>query len=252
MFQTPRFLQNSFSITFARISDIRRRANAVEDALHQVLPGHYTIPQVIPVPDELDPEVPRLLFGSTHGYSQILISQISLVLNVQYSPDWQADIARGEAYLRERVPPLFSVLAALHGATPLFAGLTTLARTPTRPDVTDAMLLNLLAQRTLHTDAAPDMFDLQVKTTRIVDEHFYSNVTVKNFRGWPQEQMASGVVPISTTAAVERGIELHGDFNDRYRFNESPDYTTDADSAHTIITRGIATVVQELQAVQEG
>jgi hypothetical protein len=105
MFQPPSYIQNSFSIFFPRQEMIRRRVNEFEDTLT----GRYSQPQVLPIPDELDPEVPRILFDSKHGFSQIVISQINMSLNVSYSSDWQSDIGRGRNYLTERVPTLFDL-----------------------------------------------------------------------------------------------------------------------------------------------
>jgi hypothetical protein len=68
MFRTPRYIQNSFSIIFPRVRDIRRRINAFEDLLQ----SEYTQPQVISVPDDFAPEVPRIIFESQHRYSQIV------------------------------------------------------------------------------------------------------------------------------------------------------------------------------------
>jgi len=82
MFDKAKYIQNGFNISFSRQPEIRRRANDFEDRLK----GLYFQPHIVPVPDDLDPEVPRMLFGSEHGFSQIIVSQISLVLNVTYSP----------------------------------------------------------------------------------------------------------------------------------------------------------------------
>jgi hypothetical protein len=107
MFEEPRYIQNSFSIAFSRQFDIRRRALDFEDRLK----GIYLAPFVLPVPDEFDPEAVRIVFGSQNGYSQVHISQINISLQVNYSSDWQVDIAKGQAYLIERAATLFDVLS---------------------------------------------------------------------------------------------------------------------------------------------
>src|SRR4051794_20050190 len=98
IFSTPRYVQNSFSVIFPRQLDIRRRANDFENKLS----GNYGQPQIFPMPDELEPEAPRIIFNSSHSYSQIVISQISITMNVNYSPEWQVNADLRRNYLLER------------------------------------------------------------------------------------------------------------------------------------------------------
>jgi len=132
MFEAVRYVQNSFAIAFPRQHDIRRKVNDFEDFLQTHLEGHYQQPMLIPVPDEMDPEIPRLIFGSRHGFSQIVFSQIGLSLNVDYSPDWQLDVSKGRQYLLERAPVLFDLLSILDNIKPFFSGLTTKIRLPVK------------------------------------------------------------------------------------------------------------------------
>ena len=55
MFENAKYIKNSFNIFFSRQPEIRRRANDFEDKLK----GRYFQPHIVPVPDDLDPEVPN-------------------------------------------------------------------------------------------------------------------------------------------------------------------------------------------------
>jgi hypothetical protein len=79
---------------------VRRLVNDFEDRLA----GRYGQPQTIPVPDELDPNLPRVMFQSLGGHSQVAISQVSVSLNVTYDQEWMTDELKRDSYLRERVP----------------------------------------------------------------------------------------------------------------------------------------------------
>ena len=52
MFEQTKFVNNSFSLVFPRQPQIRRMANEFEDRLKE----RYFQPQIISVPDDLDPE----------------------------------------------------------------------------------------------------------------------------------------------------------------------------------------------------
>jgi hypothetical protein len=233
MFEQPRYIQNSFSVLFPRQKEIRRRANEFEDMLKK----QYFQPQIIPVPDDLDPEVPRMIFGSEHGFSQIIVSQISIVLSANYSPDWQLDITKGKRYLLDRLPMMFDLLALLNGAKSYFCGLTTRVDLVSQENDVDILdhLVNIFIKENQN-----DIDELQLKTTRIIDNRFYSNITVQNYRLWKFEEPMQGVMRLPQKEASERGIKIVGDFNDRFSFNEKADYFSSMDCAREIIENGLS------------
>lgn len=249
MFEKARYIHNSFSISFPRRLDIRRKANEFEDALAKIGGGHYRQPHVIPVPDELDPEVPRLIFGSTHGFSQIVATQVSLSLNVTYSLDWQVDISKGKAYLLGRRSILFKLLDLLDSAIPCFCGLLTQVRMAS--EASDEAILLRLANLFVRQVDLTRAHDIEVKVVSVVEDRFYSHLTVRNYREWELPQPASGLPRFPQKRARERGVQLMGDFNDRYTFNEQSDYVSGADVAGEIIESGL-TEMEQLIALVRG
>jgi hypothetical protein len=234
MFKQPRCIQNSINIIFPRQSNIRRKANEFEDKLQ----GHYFQPQIFPVPDDLDPEVPRMIFGSKHGFSQIIVSQISFALNVNYSPDWQTDREKRKDYLIRRIPTLFQLLGISGISDPCFCGLTTQFRLVGK-DVSDEDIIVHLARLYLKDESVQNYHDLQIKKTEVLEDKFFSNVTVKNYRSWKFQGTIPGILRLARTDANERGIEIIVDFNDRYIFNENNSYYTNEDTAAIIIQNGM-------------
>lgn len=239
MFGQPKFIQNSFSISFERCTDVRRRTNEMEDRLQSRYPGHFGQPQLIPVPDELDPEVPRVIFGSKHGFSQIIVSQVSLTLNVAYSPDWQIDITKGRQYLKERVAVLYSLFDVMRGErlSAYFCGLTTRARLQSNAD--DAATVGALIKRVARNGDGQTTHDINVRRTIIVGDRFFSNTTIQNYRAWRAEQNTSQIPRLRRDAAFECGIEIVGDFNDRFSFNEREGYISTPDVADEVIDQGL-------------
>lgn len=249
MFETVRYVQNSFSITFPRRHDIRRTANDFEDFLQTHLEGHYKQPMVIPVPDEMDPEVPRLMFGSRHGFSQIAVPQIGLTLNATYSPDWQIEISKGRQYLLERVPILFALLGVLDDVEPCFSGLTSRVRLPANVD--DDMILEHLHRYLSEPISTAPIHDVVVKVTTVHSDRFYSNMTIQNYRTWKVEETTPSLQCLSRRQVSERGIEITGDFNDRYCFNEQADYVSSPTLVNEIIDGSFAEMKRMIDNVQE-
>lgn len=252
MFEEPKYIQNSFSVSFERCADVRRRVNAMEDLLRAQYTGHFGQPQVIPVPDELDPEVPRVIFGSQHGFSQIIVSQLSLTLNVAYSPDWQTDISKGRQYLKERVAILYALFEVMRSEKEpaYFCGLTTRVRLRSRVD--DETIVGMLIERIAKNGDGKATYDINLRRAIVVEERFFSNTTIQNYREWQVEQNIPQIPRLRRSAVFERGIEIVGDFNDRYAFNERDDYVSTTCVANEIIDRGLDEIQSTIEQFQKG
>ena len=244
MFDKAKYIQNSFNIFFSRQTEIRRSANVIEDKLK----GRYFQPHIVPVPDDLDPEVPRMIFGSEHGFSQIIVSQVTLVLNVTYSPDWQIDISKGRQYLFERVPILFELLDILKGEKPHFCGLSTRVHLSTKTE--DKKIIEHLEKLFLK-NSMNSIYDVQLKITNVLSQRFFSNITVQNYRSWKLEGPRQGVVRLPQNEVSDHGIEISCDFNDRYAFNENNEYYTSRENAEAIIEGGLNETKRIIIQVEE-
>ncbi len=243
MFDLPQYIQNSFSVFFERQPSIRRKAETFETLLEAT----YDPPLVLPIPDEQDPEIPRMIFSSKTGYSQIVISQVSIALNVQYSNDFQIDISKGRTYLFERVPTLFQLLSKLNtGAN--YCGFATIVNLPCDRD--DTTIIDHLITKFLKNIDDTDIYDAQFKTTKQIDKLFFSNITVANYRGWktgvPQKNARFSEVDV-----VERGVQVVGDYNDRYAYNEKKGYSSGNTKFKPIIENGLEAVAQMIAIISE-
>lgn len=248
MFEQPRFIENNFSIFFNRQLDIRRKANDIEDMLKLKLAGHYSQPHIIPIPDEIDPQVPRLIFGSTHGYSQIVVSQMSISLNVRYSHDYQLDIAKGQKYLRERIPVLFEIIEFFKEIRTFFCGLTT--RVDLCTPETDVWIIKHLANLFFKGAEFDKIYELELKITKIINDQFFSNMVIRNFREWQLIEPTQEIPRLSQSKSSKRGIQIIGDFNDRYSFNEKTDYFSGRDVVENIICKAFDEINAMIKTVR--
>jgi hypothetical protein len=245
MFQVPRYIQNSFSIVFARQAAIRRLANKFEDKLKDL----YSQPQILPIPDEFEPELPRIVFGSTHGYSQIAISQVSAVLTVTYSEEWQLDAGLRRQYLKDRVPILFDLVALTGSARPFYKGLTTHVNIPSTSD--DTAIVNHLARLFLQNPDASALYDIQLRLAEVRQNTHFSNALIQNYRTYEQLAASSDPQRYPKTKAVERGIRVIGDYNDRYAFNEQPKYRTSREKTGSLIDEALQDVATMVSKIEE-
>jgi len=233
VFGESRCLHNRFTLVFPRQPQVRREAVKLEEAVG----GTYEVPHIFPIPDDFDPSVPRAVLESKHGYSRIVVSQVNIALHVNYSEDWQLDEGKRVQYLLDRTPVLFDLVKSIGVEEPLYSGLMTHVRLVA--DADDSQVLGRLGEIFLRDFEAEETFDVQVKMTRVVEKRFFSNLTVKNCRIWDNPEEQGSIPRLRENAAIERGVEVIGDFNDRYAFNEEQGYSCKQGEASIIIQRGL-------------
>ena len=77
------YRQLQFSIKFSKFENIRRHLNEIEDVFKDL----FGVPQTVPVPDDFNPQVPRVVMSSKDGLCQISFSQISIDFSVRSSEE---------------------------------------------------------------------------------------------------------------------------------------------------------------------
>lgn len=176
---------------------------------------------------------PLLVMNSEHGSSQIVIAEQNILLSTVFTPRWRKDRALGINYLTERVPLLQTLLARIDRLDKqLYVGSTVLVEIES--DRSDSELLSVI-QRRFGGDYGDDLEDLTIRTSRVIDDAYYQNSVVQNFR-----RFSVGFAPTSQTRvdnddAEDRGIQIQIDFNSRYSYNRSKALrVTDRDIKHAI------------------
>lgn len=243
MFPTVNYILNALTLNFPRYIQIRRKAIDFEDKLR----GIYSAAQVNPVPDELDPGIPRILFDSDHGFSHISISQTNIVLEVRYSEDWQVEIEKGKQYLFEKNNLLYELLDLIE-LKPSFSGVSTVVRLPSTDN--DKDILGYLSGKLLKDSSESNKLEVLIKNTNIIDSKFYSHVTVKNYKDYNLKYDGVNIPRFIDDHVVEKGVEISGDFNDRYLYNLNGDYQSAREDAPVLIERALEYIAQSVAFVK--
>jgi hypothetical protein len=240
MFVNPRYIQNSYTINFQRQPRVRRKANDIEDFINSQLGNHYSQPEVIPVPDEIDPIVPRLIFGSIHGFSQIILTQINISINVNYSPDWQVNIELGKDYLKHRVAVLYDLVTNILDSKALFSGLVTRLHVfNNNRDDNLEYLSSILLHDSLRSE---HIHDIEQKITTVYNNSFFSNLFIRNLRLLEMNKAIEIIPRLPDNKCKTSGVEIIGDFTDRYSYNENRRYYSSPSVAAGIIDSGVSEI----------
>ena len=238
MFQPPQYIQSSFSINFPRQYLIRRKINEIEDLL-----GHrYNQPQIIPVPDEVEPGAPRFFFESKDGRDQIVVSQINISLNISWPKDAQEDFIKGTAYLEERSPILFDLAGISEvDQTIHYCGHTTTVRLISH-ESDHTIISRIFDAFQLKRDEG-ELQDIAIKKSWVYEQKYFSNITVRNFRTWQfPEDFEIHEFRAHPNYVVEKGLEILGDFNDRYKYNQDANYYSSRDEVKILLDQGASEI----------
>ena len=244
----PIFGNNIFWITFGFKKDIRRCAIQIEDILKSyVLPlgGGYNLSTVTPVPDDADPEVPRIVFNSLHGFSQIVFNQIGTTLNVGYSADYAAANAAGKRkdYLLTRIRALHNILMEIE-CTALISGVVSRVLFFTGDD--ENKLRGFLPSFISEKYRPGPLYESIFRTVEILDDKFCNIIQISSYR-----EMSAGLNPYSIPRvpardSVKLGLELIHDINDRYSYNENKNYFTSIEASENMLNRSEGLIQQFL------
>lgn len=245
MLEPEKFLQCGYSVVFPRRTDVRPEARSIEGLLGE----HYHPPQTLEGPDELDPNIPRLVFGAKNGFAQLLVSQVGVSFNLTFPPEWQRDVAVGRAYLEEQAGRLFSLLERLGEKSLSFSGLT--SRVQLSWKGTEHALLACAVAHHFGGKAAEFTYDLEWKQTLVHDERFFGNLTFQNYRTWNLAAPPVGLLRLQRAKAAEFGIQIQGDWNDRYAWNEISEYRTTREVGLVVISRGIEEMTRAAARIRE-
>lgn len=204
-------IQSQFSIKFPRYPLIRRKVNDIED----ILISSYNQPQILPLPDEVNPELPRIIFNSKNGHSNIQISQISITLNIIYDDKFCFNVDRCFSYIQERINLINQIMNKLSILKFCYCGLT---------HITAEILDNpvsILSEKFNITTKSNIIYQIQQCTTEISQQKFFIN---KNIQSYEKEKNIdfreiNELKHFSNLQIPkERGILRSWDINNRYEY----------------------------------
>lgn len=207
---------SEINITSVRDTEIRLKAFDFEKKLQE----YFTLPQIIPVPDDFHPEVPRIIFSTPRGHSTLTISQINFSFKTSYDGEFTANIDKCIEYLKERMTLVFSTLKESNIVVFYMGLIFNFEDLFTQND--DPVIA--LSRRFLsdHLGFTEELHDINLKLTTCHDNLFYKNITFTNYRRYKKKS-----IPKPSPAFLElegEGLQVQLDINDRLAFNTQKDY----------------------------
>lgn len=207
-----KFVQAQFSLKYEPQLKIRRSANLIEDLLHE----YYGVPQVIPIPDDIAAEAPRIVLTSHTGHSQINFSQISVDFTVRFDSDYIGNYESTKSYIQERIQLLKHVLSNIGINEYYFFGLTYNIHLDIGEDAPLEHIRNLLGGNLLEK---VNLYEVMQRVASLEENKFFVNQQISTFKEYQSNGMnIPNLIDFSNSKLIEEGVSVSLDVNNRYSF----------------------------------
>ena len=208
-----KILSTQYNILYSRISNLRKIILGYED----MLLDEFTHCQVIPIPDEAPPEIPRVTTTTKSGYSTLQISLTGTVFHTIYDNNFNEDWDKCHNYLNKKSKFIYGVMNCLGPEqmyTQGFAVQILLEGLKTDP-------VEVLKKGISLINTKYFFHDLGFNAALVKQDKYYINIQLSNAR---ITQM-----PVTTKTPVHENdfincLILNIEVNDRKQFNENNKY----------------------------
>lgn len=219
--------QTNMNLVYPRISEYRKKFLGLED----VLENHFMPSTILPIPEQVQDEVPRIIVQSKNGHSVLNIALSVASLSTNYDGEFVRDWGKCRCYLEQRCSDVYQLINGMTENNNIFVGLITNVEI----DELDDTGLEVLKKSLLHHEAKEmgEIYDVECKLTYAYKERYYINITMENLREFLVEQYSNGKACI--TQEKKHTILASIDVNDRYAVNNNPDYVSGQQSFEEIM-----------------
>lgn len=221
--QEPKYLFSEQTFVTSLQTDIRKKAFEFE----QNLKGQYKSPIILPIPDNfIDPEAPRFILESNHGYSRIIASQTKIQLQVTYDKNFWYDYEKVFSYYKSHSKTLSEVIDKNCGGDILFAGISLKLLYETQEND----VVKNLSDKFLKDSPEKYYRDINFRFALPYKEKYYLNVHISNNREYSKDENKlvepgrEHAPSLSSLKLISQGVLCVLDFNNRLEYNNTEKY----------------------------
>lgn len=201
----------NFSTTFNPIIGITQK---FIDNSQRALCGRFSSPNILPVPEMLQDDVPRIISNSIDESSQIILSKINCSVSTNFGDDLSSDQLECMNYFENCISTAEEIINTLETDDELllkFLGITTKLIYNSSDSVD--LLKNNVVNAKLN-----NICDIDFQITQVVQDRYYANIRIANTRLFDNNinPLSCGFLENNYT----NGICVTIDVNNRYAFSK--------------------------------
>ena len=216
--------QTNINLVYPKVTDYRKKfANAEE-----VLSDYFMPAMVLPIPEQVQDEVPRAVVQSKHGHSVLNVALTVSSFTTTYSEEFLDNWKLCEEYLRDRCDNVYKLVDKLTDSNYNYVGLISNIQ---YDDIDDSSLDTL--KKALFKDNGcklGDIYGAACTLTYAIRGKYYINITLENTR-----QLLNQEKSTIKLANIPNSVAVRVDVNDRYAVNQRNDYVSNKESFDEIL-----------------
>lgn len=219
--------QTTVNLVYPKINGFRKKFANVED----ILSDNFIPATILPIPDQVQEEVPRAIVQSKHGHSILNVALTVSSFTTTYSGEFIGSWSLCENYLRERCESIYKLVDSLSEESCRYVGLITIIEFD---DISDSSLETL--KRSLFKENGRelgDIFDVSCKLTYAYKEDYYINITLENTRELLVQEDSNG--QFVSAGESKNFVAVTIDVNDRFASNQRRDYKSEKKAFNSIL-----------------
>lgn len=216
--------QTNVNLVYPKVSNYRKKFTEAED----VLKDDFMPAAILPIPDQIQDEVPRAIVQSKQGHSVLNVALTVSTLATTYTDEFINDWKLCEEYLRKRCDGLYQLVGKLSDSHYRYVGLITYIEFD---DINESSL-DILKESLFKDNGCRlgDLFDVSCKLTYALRDRYYINITLENAR-----QLFMQEESIVQVGKPQNFVAVTIDVNDRYAANQGLDYNSDKEAFDEVL-----------------
>lgn len=219
--------QTNLNLVYPRIMGYRKKFANSEEVLQR-----YFLPStILPIPDQVQNEVPRIIAQTKNGHSVLNIALTVSSFTTNYNGSFVSDWNKCKDYLAQRCSDIYSIIDNMTENNNTFVGLITNVEI----DDLDGTGLEVLKKSLFGEKVIKmgELYDLSCKLTYIYKKQYYINITLQNLREFSAQQYSNGRTCI--TGERKHTVSASIDINDRYAANNNINYKSKKEAFDEIL-----------------
>lgn len=216
----------ALTIYFPIISDIRKYIFNFEEAF-----GEEWEPfQLIPTPDGVPAEIPRITANTKGKHSTLFISQQNIQLQISFDDKYSNDIDKCFDYIHNKIDQLNKACGILKDEF-YYVGITVMCR---EDSITENAVSFVTEKEFIKIDSNMDLDQVSLRMGYKLRNAYYFNIsmeTKKRYEGIPQ----GDVISLADLSFKSDDLLVTLDINDKLSFNSSKSYKSKLNQLYEIL-----------------
>lgn len=190
------------------------------DTLNKILKTHFFEFNIIDVPDNIEPSIPRLNTISISNHSNIDISLINAKLNINFDANYDNDSNLCMSYLKEKI---LSVYESLNDcAIPIVYVAIFINLEQKEKDAVE-----MINKKFLKNEKFKNLNEVGIRFSQKINNKFYENISLNNSKQVKLEKITESntaeiiipLISLNEASEIDEYLSISLEINDKYAFN---------------------------------